>query len=120
MKQIKNRNNNGRPKLEAMEKKSYRITVKLSPPEYYSLRGKALKAGCNLSEMIRQTLASSIVKERLSKEHTDLILQLTAMGNNLNQLTKKAHQVGLYGLEQECERFFNSTDEIIKLIVNDR
>ncbi|MFI3320110.1 MAG: plasmid mobilization relaxosome protein MobC [Rikenellaceae bacterium] len=120
MKQIKNRNNNGRPKVATMEKKSYRVTVKLSPPEYYALRGKASKAGCNMSEMIRQSIENCTVKERLCKEHTNHILHLTAMGNNLNQLAKKANQAGMFGLQSECERLLNGIDEGIKFIANDR
>ena len=120
MTQIKNRNNNGRPKKATMEKKSYRVTVKLAPPEYYALRNKASKAGHNVSEMVRQSIANCIVKERLGKEHLDLILQLTAMGNNLNQLAKKANQAGLFGLQRECERLLNEIDELIKFIANDK
>lgn len=120
MKQIKNRNNNGRPKVATMVKRSYPITVKFNPSEYYALRATAASAGHNLSEMIRQSLTSCTVKERLSKEHTDLILQLAAMGNNLNQLAKKANQGGIYGLQYECERLANEMDNIIKQIVNDK
>ena len=120
MREIKNRNNNGRPKVATMEKKSYRVTVKLSPPEYYALRGKASKAGCNISEMIRQSVENCTVKERLRKEHTDHILHLTAMGNNLNQLAKKANQAGIRGLENECARLADEFDNQIKQIANDR
>ena len=120
MRTIKNRNENGRPPLPSIEKKSYRVTVKLAPPEYYLLKGKAMSAGVNLSEMIRQSIESCNIKERLNKEHTRLILQLTAMGNNLNQLTKRAHQEGVLRVKTECEGLANDMDNLIKLIEYDR
>ncbi len=103
-----------------MEKKSYRVTVKLSPPEYYALRGKASKAGCNVSEMIRQSIATCTIKERLGRDHLGVIRELTAMGNNLNQLAKKANQAGIRGLENECARLASEFDNQIKQIANDR
>ena len=119
MKTIKNRNNNGRPTLSAVDKKSYRTTVKFNPAEYYLLKAKAKSAGVNLSEMIRLSLKDCVIKERLRKEHTTMILQLTGMGNNLNQLTKKTHQAGFYTVCFECERLVKEIDNLIKQIAYD-
>ena len=115
----KNRNKDGRPKLPASQKKSYKITVKLATAEYYLLKAKAREMGVTISEFIRSAITSCVVKQRLNAEHLRHILQLTGMANNLNQLAKKANVHGYPMAEKENKIIVIQIDSVIKLIEND-
>lgn len=119
MKQIINRNNNGRPKLSEIDKKSYFARVRLSTEEYYLIRAKAREADMNMSEYIRSALGSSEVRQRLTLDQHRLILALIGMGNNLNQLAKKANQAGYPTVSGELKLKIKEFDNVIKQIEND-
>ena len=101
----KKKNKGGRPVKGAAEKLKYRITVKTATEDYYLLKSKAQSAGVSVSEFIRGCITEGGVRERLSKEHGDLIRKLCGMANNLNQIAKI------------CNRFFYTPDalELTKL-----
>lgn len=116
MKQIKNRNNKGRPKVGEIDRKSYFARVRLSTEEYYLVRAKAREAAMNMSEYIRVALRNSEVQQRLTPEQNKLILGLVGMGNNLNQLARRANQVGYLSVGIEINAKIAELDRIIKLI----
>ena len=87
-------NRGGRPVKGITEKLKYRITVKMATEDYYLLKSKAKSAGVSASEFIRGCVTNGGVKERLSKEHGNLIRKLCGMANNLNQLARKANAEG--------------------------
>ena len=91
MRTIKNRNNDGRPKLHLIEKKSYQITVKFATEEYYSLKAKAREAGVSLSLYVRNAIENIRVTQRLNTTPIGYIRSLTGMANNLNQIAHQAH-----------------------------
>lgn len=119
MRTIKNRNNDGRPKLSATEKKGYKITVKFATAEYYSLKGKAKGAGMNLSLFIRTALQGSEVRERFSAKHLRHILQLTGMANNLNQIARKANAGGYTNARSEYLNLAIRIDNLLTTMEND-
>jgi len=73
----------GRPVKGAAEKLKYRITVKMATEDYYLLKFKAKSAGVSASEFIRGCIKDGGVKERLTKEHGDLIRTLMIEMDNL-------------------------------------
>ncbi|MCP3894087.1 MAG: MobC family plasmid mobilization relaxosome protein [Bacteroides sp.] len=115
----KNRNKEGRPKLSFAQKKDYKVTVKFSGDEYYTLREKVRMAGTTMSEFIRTAVQKSEVKERLNASHLNLILQLTGMANNLNQIARKANAAGYLSAQRDSETLARSIDNLIKSIEND-
>lgn len=95
-------NKGGRPVKGAAEKLKYRITVKMATEDYYLLKSKAKSAGVSASEFIRGCIKNGGVKERLTKEHGDLIRKLCGMANNLNQLARKANADGYSSVFMPC------------------
>jgi predicted DNA binding CopG/RHH family protein len=116
---IKNPNRNGRPKKSVAVKKSHKITVKLSMPEYYALKGRAKEAGLNRSEYIRQCFVKGEIKQRLQPEHLDHIRKLSGMANNLNQLVHRANAYGYGDAFRLNMAMAEELDNIIKLIAHD-
>ncbi len=119
MRTIKNRNENGRPKLASTEVRKYRIEVRFATEEYFLLKTKARTARLTISDFIRTTLQKCEVKERLTATHLQLITKLTGMANDLNQIAKRANQAGYIAAKNESETLAKSIDNVIKSIEND-
>jgi len=119
MKNIKNRNKNGRPTKELAEKKGYKVTLKMATEEYFSLKAKAKSAGITRSEYIRQCIWSSVVKQRLSTELMGYIRQLCGMANNVNQIAHKANTAGYTEAHDNCLVMNERLDNVLKQIEND-
>ena len=109
-------NKGGRPVKGVTEKLKYRITVKIATKDYYLLKSKAKSAGVSASEFIRGCIANGGVKERLSKEHGDLIRKLCGMANNLNQLARKANAEGYASVFIPCRTLMIEIDNLINRI----
>ena len=109
-------NKGGRPTKGATEKKKYRITVKLTTEDYYTLKGKAISAGISMSEFVRKVLDKGNVIERLTIEQADFIRKLCGMANNLNQLAHRANAEGFYTIVPSHKLILAKIDEILNLI----
>lgn len=109
-------NKGGRPVKGAAEKLKYRITVKMATEDYYLLKSKAKSAGISASEFIRGCITKGGVKERLSKEHGDLIRKLCGMANNLNQLARKANAEGYTSVFIPCRTLVIEIDNLVNRI----
>lgn len=109
-------NKGGRPIKGIAEKLKYRITVKMATEDYYLLKSKAKSAGVSASEFVRGCITEGGVKERLSKEHGDLIRKLCGMANNLNQLARKANAEGYVSVFVPCRTLMIEIDYLINRI----
>lgn len=112
----KRANKGGRPVKGVTEKLKYRITIKIATEDYYLLKSKAKSAGVSASEFIRGCITQSGVKERLSKEHGDLIRKLCGMANNLNQLARKANAEGYVSVFLPCRTLMIEIDNLVNRI----
>ena len=106
----------GRPTKGAAEKKKYRITVKLTTEDYYTLKGKAKNAGISMSEFVRKVLDKGNVIERLTVEQADFIRKLCGMANNLNQLAHRANAEEFQTIAPFHKIVIGKIDEILNLI----
>ena len=109
-------NKGGRPTKGAAEKKKYRITVKLTTEDYYTLKGKVKSAGISMSEFVRKVLDKGNVIERLTIEQADFIRKLCGMVNNLNQLAHRANAEGFHTIAPFHKIIISKIDEILNLI----
>lgn len=109
-------NKGGRPVKGIAEKLKYRITVKMATEDYYLLKSKAKSAGVSASEFVRCCITEGGVKERLSKEHGDLIRKLCGMANNLNQLARKANAEGYASVFVPCRTLMIEIDNLVTRI----
>lgn len=109
-------NKGGRPVKGATEKLKYRITVKMATEDCYLLKSKSKSAGVSASEFIRGCVKNGGVKERLSKEHSDLIRKLCGMANNLNQLARKANAEGYVSVFLPCRTLMIEIDNLVNRI----
>ena len=116
---MKNIKTSGRPTKKLGLKRTYMVSVKMNTGEYYSLKAKTKSAGLSWSEYIRQCLAGSIIRPRLTPELNDHIRKLSGMGNNLNQIARKANAAGYTNARSEYLFLADKIDNVINLIEDD-
>lgn len=109
----------GRPAKKLGEKRRYTVSVKLDTREYLSLKTKANIAGISRSEYIRQAISGSIIRPRLTPELNGHIRKLAAMGNNLNQIARRANEAGYNKARGEYLHLAGMIDNVIEDIRND-
>jgi hypothetical protein len=109
----------GRPAKKLGEKRRYTVSVKLDTGEYYSLKSKASLTGISRSEYIRQSISGSVIRPRLTPELNDHIRKLSGMGNNLNQIARRANKEGYTDAREEYLRLANKIDDVIEDMRND-
>ena len=104
----------GRPTVADARRLSKAVTVKFSKTNYETLRTKNRKANKRLAEYIRESaLQSEVVKPRTEadlKEYRTLV----GMANNLNQLTKMAHQDSIIYLYSPIDKLLGEITEVIR------
>ncbi|WP_172634941.1 plasmid mobilization protein [Paraprevotella clara] len=86
----------GRPKASSFRKLSKSVTVKFSKPDYDRLCLRSRQTNRTLAEYIRDTAFNTQIVAKHSTEEITTMRNLVGMANNLNQLTKLSHQIGLY------------------------
>ena len=104
----------GRPTVADGKRLSKAVTVKFSKKDYEILRTRSRKANRRIAEYIRESaLQSEVVQPRTEadmKEYRTLV----DMANNLNQLTKMAHQDGIIYLYSPIEGLLREITNTIR------
>ena len=109
----------GRPKLSPAEKLKYRIAVNLCTKDFYALKAKATQAGMTYTELARLAITDCQIRQRLTPEQMDCIRKLSGMGNNLNQIAKRANIEGYYNNRNEYLYLADKIDKVINQMEND-
>ncbi len=88
------KNKGGRPKKGAAEKLKYKVSFMLPTGDYLALKTKAKAAKLPRAEIIRRAVTGCRIVPRFTSEQVGWMRNLVGIGNNLNQLTRLAHQRG--------------------------
>ena len=104
----------GRPTVADARRLSKAITVKFSKIDYEILRTRSRKANRRLADYIRESaLKSEVVQPRTEadlKEYRTLV----GLANNLNQLTKMAHQDSIIYLYSPIDKLLGEITNVIR------
>src|SRR5437879_2146307 len=87
------KNRGGAPKKRV--KRELIIRIRMTATERFQIDTKAKAAGMRSSTWIRASAKSARIVPRLTAEERRILWMLAELANNLNQLTKLAHQRGL-------------------------
>ena len=101
----------GRPTVADARRLSKAVTVKFSKKDYEILRTRSRKANRRLAEYIRESALQSEVVQPCTEADIKEYRTLVGMANNLNQLTKMAHQDGIIYL-------YSPLDSLLREITN--
>lgn len=91
--------------------------VRVSEQERHSIKSRAMESGLSVSEYQRRALLDCVIVVQDNLVDINAVRQLSAIGNNLNQLTRKAH------IHDEIDRehlndILKTIDTIIMGIIN--
>ena len=106
-----------------MDKKTKMLRIRLTNDEYNLLKEKADKAGKTMSELVRDYITKGKVNSKC-KDLPSLILHISKIGNNINQIAKNlniAKKEG-YLAEQDYDLLLDELMQInlnLKAILND-
>lgn len=107
----------GRPKKEPGEKLKS-ITTHVSLARYGELEAGAAAVRQPLSQFVRPLVEAGVKTRKrpvlqLTIEQDGYLRQLSGMKNNLNQLSKRAHQSGFAAVAQEVEAQAATLDRLL-------
>ena len=74
-----------------MRKRNIRFELCFTKDEMTQLKRNAKKCGLSLGGYIRSVISGSVPKEKPDKEFYDMMRELSAIGNRINQLAAKAN-----------------------------
>ena len=74
----------------------------------------------SITTYIRQAAINGKITAKLDDQERQFVRQLVGIANNLNQLTKKAHQEGLLTAVMLFEKYSSLFDEFLKRFKNDQ
>ena len=104
----------GRPTVADARRLSKAVTVKFSKIDYEALRTRSRKANRRLAEYIRESaLKSEVVQPRTETDMKEF-RTLVGMANNLNQLTKMAHQDSIIYLYSPIDKLLVEIIDVIR------
>ena len=104
----------GRPTVADARRLSKAVTVKFSKTDYETLKTRSHKANRRLAEYIRESaLQSEVVQPRTEADMREY-RTLVGMANNLNQLTKMAHQDSIIYLYSPIYKLLGEITSVIR------
>ena len=104
-----------RPRKKLDEIKLFQINLRVTLNEQVQLEELAKSHGLNVVEFIRRrALHKQLPKFTMPCMQRDLLIELSRIGNNINQMSKKANQgnPNLKGLEEELLNLNKKLNEI--------
>jgi hypothetical protein len=113
------KNKGGRPRKGAAEKLKYKVSFFLSTGDYLKLKADAKASKIPRAEIVRRAVSGRRIVSRFTPEQASWMRNLIGMGNNLNQLTKLAHQVGYPGIADQNRQVVGEISQTLKLFRDD-
>lgn len=111
--QEEHKNTYGRPVLENGKARTKIIGTRLTIAEWKGVMKRINDSGKKPSEYLRELILVGHVKACRTQEDRQQIRMLEGACNNLNQLTKLAHQVGIQNTESELTGLLDVMTKII-------
>ena len=104
----------GRPTVADARRLSKSVTVKFSKIDYETLRTRSRKANRRLAEYIRESALNSEVVQPRTEADMKEYRTLVGLANNLNQLTKMAHQDSVIYLYSPIDKLLVEITNVIR------
>lgn len=95
------------------QKREKQITVLFSGVEYLAVKRRAEGAGLTLSDYCRQMVLSGKAQARITPQQNEVMNSLAALGNNLNQVAKRANTDGMRSIAIEASRLLAQLGKLL-------
>lgn len=81
-------------------KRTHRVQVRLNDNEYDFLKSQIKRTGLTTEAYLRKIIANKTPKTKeFAERDRDIIAQLNAIGNNLNQISRRANTMGIINID---------------------
>lgn len=110
-----------RPKKNLESLRAMQINIRYTVKEYLVVSDNAACLGISLADYIRRRTTGVVLpRKKVSSEDRRLFVELSRIGNNINQLTKKVHSGNHYPrkLQDELIALRKTLDALTLKIVN--
>lgn len=99
-----------------MQKRTQQITVRLTKHEKNHLDRQARLAGVKMEPFVRNLIIGCNIRERPAEYWGEMIRQLSAIGNNINQIAYITNSTKCIGVDelQETQRLMKEVWKIVK------
>ena len=102
-----------------MKRRNNKVTVRLTNAEKQHLEKQAYATGMNMEQFIRNLISGSNLRERPSEYWKEVVSQLSAIGNNINQLTRLANEkiitvINLKELRMEVNNIWQLLKQLVQ------
>ena len=87
-------------KETAMRKREHFIGLWLDDTEHKHLLKQCTLSGLNASALIRHSVMGVNIQPKPPDTYADLLRELSAIGNNLNQVARLAHSIKVINVER--------------------
>ena len=104
----------GRPTVAEARRLSKAVTVKFSKKDYEILKVRSRKAKKRLAEYVRESALHTEFFQSPTEAETRDYRMLAGMANNLNQLTKMAHQDGIIYLYSPLDNLLGEITDAVR------
>lgn len=111
------KNKGGRPPKKESDLRNNRVKVGFTDLEYDSVQYKAQQVGKQNSNYIHDAALNARVHSHINDEQVELVRNVAKMGNNLNQIAKKANQSGFTMVKVYCEKTVEQLSALITRIL---
>ena len=108
----------GRPPKVIRQEKN--IGFYVTRVQYFTIQHKAMLAGVNISDYMRQMALFGQVKTRWTEEERGLFKALVGMANDLNQLVRMAKKEGAQGALLYFTQYRDRIDAVLKAFGRDQ
>ena len=81
-------------------KRTNRVVVRLSNEELDALNRDVARTGCSREQYLRLTMMLYRPKEKPPADFASVLRELSRIGNNLNQIARKANETGSIDAEE--------------------
>lgn len=110
------KNKGGAPKKRV--RREIILRIRMTATDRFYINSKAKDAGMKASSWIRTAARNAKIVPRLTDDERRILWMLAELANNLNQLTKLAHQLGLLTVAKDCSKILNEIDITLKHLNN--
>lgn len=91
------------------------ILVRLTETEHIHLKNQAATAGFKVEPFVRSLINGSKLKPRPTNEYACLLREISAIGNNINQIARRVNSQGYAG-QNEIHEAAHLAAEALKII----
>lgn len=98
-----------------MRRRNIPFLFRLDQKEADAFRERVQKSGLSKEAYIRQAISGKVPKEAPPPDYYAMMKELHRIGNNLNQIAKKAHTLNVIDV-QRYDRAMRKFEKVVRLI----